>query len=124
MNGTLLFANNYATVRRFQNYTTKNKFRDAVINLAAPVSSFLGIDKALIKKNRVQFLFLHHLFNDEVASFRKLLKALSKEHTFISYSEAVNRIKTGNIDKPYICFSSDDGYKSNVSFVSIKWNWI
>ena len=119
MNETLPFATNYSTVKRFQHYTTKNKFRDVAINIAAPISSLLGIDKKLTRKNRVQFLFLHHLFDDEIAPFGKLLKVLSEEHTFINYSEAVNRIKTGNIDKPYICFSSDDGYKSNTTLAKM-----
>jgi peptidoglycan/xylan/chitin deacetylase (PgdA/CDA1 family) len=119
MNESLSFATNYATVKHFQHYTAKNKLRDMAMNLAAPISSLFGIDKILTKKNRVQFLFLHHLFDDEINQFRKLLNTLSKEHTFINYSEAVSRIKTGNIDKPYICFSSDDGYKSNITLAKV-----
>ncbi len=119
MNETHSFATNYATVKHFQHYTAKNKLRDVAINVAAPFTSIFGIDKKLMQKNRVQFLFLHHLFDDEIASFRKLLQTLSKQHTFISYSEAVNRIKAGNIDKPYICFSSDDGYKSNTTLAKV-----
>ncbi len=119
MNKQLSFATNYTTVKRFQPYTFKNQLRDAVINCAAPISSLLGIDTILMQKNRVQFLFLHHLFDDEIAPFKKLLTQLSKEHTFINYSESVNRIKTGSIDKSYICFSSDDGYKSNTTLAKV-----
>jgi peptidoglycan/xylan/chitin deacetylase (PgdA/CDA1 family) len=119
MNDLRQFAQDYATVKRFQHYTAKNILRDVMINSIAPFSSFLGIDKILTKKNRVQFLFLHHLFDDEIQPFRNFLTLLSKHHFFISYSEAVNRIKAGNIDKPYICFSSDDGYKSNVQLAKV-----
>ena len=119
MNKTISFAENYSTVKQFQHYTFQNKLRDAVINTVAPISSLLEIDKKLMQKNRVQFLFLHHLFEDEIELFKKLLKVLSVQHTFINYSEAVKRIKTGNIDKPYICFSSDDGYKSNSTLAKV-----
>src|SRR5690349_20630310 len=49
-----------------------------------------------LSKNRVQFLYLHHVFRDEYASLRILLKELSKHHTFISYNEAVSKIVSGN----------------------------
>ena len=119
MNNSLSFATSYAIVKQYQRYTIKNKCRDLAINLAAPISQLFGIDKSLTKKKRIQFLFLHHLFDDEIAPFKKLLFELSKQHYFISYSEAVNRIKTGKIDKPYICFSSDDGYKSNTTLAEV-----
>ena len=71
------------------------------------------------RKPRIQFLFIHHIFNDEVKNFEMLLEELSKHHTFISHSEAVNRILTGNIDKPYISWSSDDGFKNNMEAAKI-----
>jgi len=37
---------------------------------------------------------------------------LSREHHFISYSEAVDRILAGKIDRPYIALSFDDGFKT------------
>ena len=72
MNKTISFAENYSTVKQFQHYTFQNKLRDAVINTVAPISSLLEIDKKLMQKNRVQFLFLHHLFEDEIELFKKL----------------------------------------------------
>ena len=35
-------------------------------------------------------------------------------HQFITYNDAINRILTGTIDKPYIAFSSDDGFKNSL----------
>jgi len=64
-----------------------------------------------LTRNRVQFIYLHHLFPEEEAGFRRLLSELSRRHTLISFSEAVDRVKSGNIDKPYVCFSFDDGFK-------------
>jgi len=64
-----------------------------------------------LSHNRVQFVYLHHLFPEEEAGFRNLLRALSRDHRLISFSEAVDRVKSGKIDKPYVCFSFDDGLK-------------
>ena len=75
--------------------------------------------KSIFEKPRIQFLYIHHVFDDEIEKFDKLLKLLSKYHNFISYSDAVNKILTGNIDKPYISISSDDGFKNNLSAVKI-----
>jgi peptidoglycan/xylan/chitin deacetylase (PgdA/CDA1 family) len=59
----------------------------------------------------VQGVYLHHLFPEEEDGFRNLLRALSRDHYLISYSAAVDRIKSGEIDRPYICFSFDDGLR-------------
>ena len=48
---------------------------------------------------------------------KKILNILSKYHTFISYSDAVNKICSGNIDKAYLSISSDDGFKNNLSAI-------
>jgi peptidoglycan/xylan/chitin deacetylase (PgdA/CDA1 family) len=55
---------------------------------------------------------MHNVFKDEQDSFRRLLQVLSYGHHFISYSEAVERIWSGNIDGSYITFSFDDGLKT------------
>lgn len=49
----------------------------------------------------------------------QLLEDLSKHHVFISYSDAVNKIINGKIDKPYLVFSSDDGLKNNIRAAEI-----
>jgi peptidoglycan/xylan/chitin deacetylase (PgdA/CDA1 family) len=65
-----------------------------------------------LRRPRVQFLYLHHVLDDEVESFRQLLRLLVRDHTLIPYSEAVDRVLHGPIDKPYISFSFDDGLRS------------
>ncbi len=67
-----------------------------------------------LERNRVQFIYLHHLFPEEEESFRNLIRALIRNHRLVSFSEAVDRVKTGNIDKPYACFSFDDGLQQNL----------
>jgi peptidoglycan/xylan/chitin deacetylase (PgdA/CDA1 family) len=78
---------------------------DTSYRITGRMVSALNID-------RVQFLYLHHVFGDEEDSFRSLLRTLSLEHRFISYSEAVDRILAGDIDGPYIAISFDDGLKN------------
>lgn len=64
------------------------------------------------KKPSVQFLYSHYLFKDEMDGFIQLIGFLQKNFTIISYSEAVNKITTSEIDDYYICFSFDDGIKN------------
>lgn len=70
-------------------------------------------------RNRIQFLCLHHLFPVEEKPFDLLLTTLMREHKFISYSEAVERILKGPIDRPYIVLSFDDGIKNCLRAVEI-----
>jgi peptidoglycan/xylan/chitin deacetylase (PgdA/CDA1 family) len=65
-----------------------------------------------LARPRVQFLYLHHLFPDEESPFRRLLSMLSRDHHFISYTEAVDRTLQGRIYRPYLCFSFDDGLQT------------
>jgi hypothetical protein len=74
---------------------------------------------APLRSPRVQFLYLHHLFPDEVASFRGMMAFLARDHRFISHSEAVGRVKHGPIDAPYIAFSFDDGLKSCLTAAAV-----
>jgi peptidoglycan/xylan/chitin deacetylase (PgdA/CDA1 family) len=67
-----------------------------------------------LARNREQFIYLHHLFPEEEESFRNLIRALGRDHCLVSFSEAVDRVKSGNIDKPYVCFSFDDGLQQNL----------
>ena len=67
---------------------------------------------SFLKRNRIQFIYLHHIFEDEEAAFRQALRFLSRSHSLISYSEAVERLWRGEIDRPYVCFSFDDGLKN------------
>lgn len=70
-------------------------------------------------KPRVQFLVLHHVFQDETAAFRKFLSRLQQDFQFISYSRAVTRILEGRVDRPYLTFSFDDGQKCSLQAAEI-----
>jgi peptidoglycan/xylan/chitin deacetylase (PgdA/CDA1 family) len=71
------------------------------------------------KEPRIHFLYFHHIFEDEKIPFDKLVARLSENHTFITHSEAVERLIMGDIDQPYITWSSDDGLKSNMDAAEI-----
>lgn len=64
-----------------------------------------------LSRPRVQFIYLHHLFPEEEDGLRNLIRALGRDHHIVGFSEAVEIVKSGEIDRPYVCFSSDDGLK-------------
>jgi peptidoglycan/xylan/chitin deacetylase (PgdA/CDA1 family) len=108
----------FKVVKKYKPKNLRGLVRDLALNGLSIKTKFPNA-KTIFEKPRIQFLYIHHVFDDEINNFDKLLKLLSKHHSFISYSDAVNKILTGNIDKPYICISSDDGFKNNLAAVKI-----
>lgn len=108
----------FRQVKRIKPKNLRGFARDIALN-GLSLKTKLPNSKIIFEKPRIQFLYIHHVFEDELKSFDKLLNALSKNHTFIGYSKAVNKILSGEIDKPYICISSDDGFKNNLEAVKI-----
>lgn len=108
------FINSYSDIKKLKPATLRSSLRNIAID-----SLSLLANKEALKKPRIQFIYIHHIFKDEEDTFRKLLQELQKDHTFISYSEAVDRLAKGNIDKPYIAFSSDDGLHNNLKAAEI-----
>lgn len=88
--------------------------RHVALSFLATFYRLTGRLPSLLSKHRVQFLYFHHVFEDEEEPFRRLLVSLSESHHFISYSEAVDRILAGSIDAPYLCVSFDDGFKNSL----------
>ena len=43
----------------------------------------------------IQFLYGHHLFQDEIENFKRTLARIKLTHEFISYSDAVVKIRNG-----------------------------
>ncbi len=114
----MIYTENFTGVKDFQGISLRGIARDIALNLLTTRNTLLGLEEAL-KKPRIQFLFIHHVFDDEIEKFERLLKELAKNHTFISHSEAVRRLLLGDIDKPYISWSSDDGFKNNLKAAEI-----
>lgn len=101
--------------------TLKHKARSAARHAALDILSILTRSKthSRLKQNRVQNLYFHFLPDEDVANFVRLIDTLTEEHTFIPYSEATSRIKSGLIDGRYLSISFDDGFKSNVQAAQI-----
>lgn len=62
---------------------------------------------------RVQFFFLHEVRKGHKDALRLILGRLAAQHEFVTYSEAVERVRQGAIDRPYVAFSFDDGLQSS-----------
>ncbi len=100
-----------------KNYTLKNDQYSSHLSGSILKRIVINFDQLihphLIKKKKsIQFLYGHHIFKDEIENFKIITSYLSNNFKIISYSEAVNILKTGDIDDNYICFSFDDGLKN------------
>ena len=114
-----LFIENYKEIKESQKTTARDIARKLLLDAMSIAYGLTGaIDKAC-KQPRVQFLYIHHIFKDEEILLVKLIEKLLEQHTFISHSEAVTRVLTGHVDKPYISLSSDDGLKNNLRAAAI-----
>ena len=72
-----------------------------------------------LRTPRVQNLYLHFLPSEDAAQFRQLVTRLSADHTFVPYSQAVARAVNGPLDRPYLSFSFDDGFATNLRAAEI-----
>jgi peptidoglycan/xylan/chitin deacetylase (PgdA/CDA1 family) len=74
---------------------------------------YRGLIEPALARPRVHFVYMHHVFRDEEKEFIALLEWLVEAgHNFISYSEGIDRVVRGDIDKAFVCFTFDDGFKS------------
>jgi len=105
------FTTTFKEVSHFYNTGFRDLTRQVVLDMLSWVTQ--GQQKAYLEKPRIQFLYFHHVFQDEAENFEKLVRCLASDHTFISHTEAVNRLIHGTIDRPYIAWSSDDGLENN-----------
>ena len=109
----------YADYARRQPGRARKLVRGAALTALAATAQLTGqIERALVRP-RVQFIFLHHVFSDEIAGFRRMLTSLAQHHKFISHSDAVRRINGGEIDRPYVSLGFDDGFADNVRAATI-----
>jgi peptidoglycan/xylan/chitin deacetylase (PgdA/CDA1 family) len=105
-----------ALVTRFDSIRPRGwrgRGRSAALSLLARWDQIAGGDA--LRRPRVQLIYLHHVLEDEVEPFRGLVGALARDYTFLTYSEAVDRVLDGPIDRPYLAFSFDDGLGSCVA---------
>lgn len=112
------FVENYGEIEQVKPFNFRSTIRSVALDVLSGSSS--GMRSAQwLKKPRIQFLYIHHIFKDEEKALESLIEMLLTDHVFISYSEAVKRLLNGEIDRSYIVISSDDGLKNNVTAARI-----
>ncbi len=102
-----------------KNNIMKDLARRTAISMFSAKYSVSGEMSRLLCKNRVQFIYFHQILSVQEARFRELLSFLMKDHVFLGHSEALARIHSGSIDKPYLSVSFDDGFKNCLKAASI-----
>lgn len=107
------YATQYAEVAKLHKQGMRGLARKAALDLLG-LKTKVAPSKKLWEAPRVQLIYIHHIFEDEREGFRNMLKLFAEHFTFISYADAVIKILTGQMDKPYMAFSSDDGFKNNL----------
>lgn len=61
----------------------------------------------------VQVINLHGVPSSKLLAFGNLIEQLKKRYEFIGYSAAVDRIRSGDIDRNYATITFDDGLKNH-----------
>jgi peptidoglycan/xylan/chitin deacetylase (PgdA/CDA1 family) len=112
------YYNTYKEIKQIKPLGIRGHMRTLALDGLSVVDKIKGFQNEL-NRNRIQVLYFHHVFKDEEKKLELLLKRLLVNHSFISYSDAVDRILNRNIDRPYITFSSDDGLKNNIRAAEI-----
>ena len=107
------YTKQYSEFSALQPGSVRSALRYAALSALDLKERLLSGDDAALRVPRVQMLFLHHIFEDEMEPFDRLLRELAQSHVFVSHSEAVRRILAGEHTEPCISFSSDDGLKNN-----------
>ena len=110
----MAFVERYAEIKARDGRSPRSVLRHAALDGLAWRDRLSGRTERGLLSPRVQFLYVHHTFTDELEALRRLVEDLSRTHAFIPYSEGVQRVQQGRIDRPYICLSSDDGFRNNL----------
>lgn len=109
---------NYSEVKKYKDYKVRDVIKNIFLKIALKLYIITDVKNILLRP-RIQFIYIHHVFDDEVLNFEKLILKLMKTYTFITHSNAISRIENNLIDKPYISISSDDGFKNNLNAAKI-----
>lgn len=92
--------------------TIRGRVRHVALSAMSIGTRLVGAIDSALKRPRVHNVYLHHVFEDEVEPFRELVRTLTTKMRAIDYSEGVERVLGNRIDRPYVTFSFDDGFKN------------
>ena len=87
----------------------RSRLRHVALSGLGAAYELSGRMERFLARDRAHFLCFHYVYPDQEEAFRKLLVEVGKTHSFISYSEAVARVRENRIDGRYVCVSFDDG---------------
>lgn len=104
----------FADYQRLHRPSIRSFARSTALSALALAAEVRGATESALARPRVQFVYLHHVFADEEAGFRRLLAELANGHVFIGHGEAIDRVRAGRIDRPYVSISFDDGFADNM----------
>lgn len=93
--------------------------RSIALDVLSGRDQVTGLFESSTTRPRVHFLYFHSVPSPELPQFSALLDVLQRKHTFISHSVAAKKVAGGDIDRPYLSISFDDGFASNVAAARI-----
>jgi hypothetical protein len=94
-------------------YKARDLVRHVVLDGIVMKYEMTGEFESIKDQPVVQFMLLHDVYPNEEKRFTELLEWLSERFKFVSYSEAVAAVNSGQIVEPMINFSFDDGMQNN-----------
>ena len=93
--------------------------RHQLLNAIVAIDKIAKRERLIQDRKIVQVVNFHHLYEREEEPFRKFLQWLGQHYQIISYTDAVQRIVSGDIDRPYAAITFDDGLESNFAAAEI-----
>jgi peptidoglycan/xylan/chitin deacetylase (PgdA/CDA1 family) len=106
-------------IERARPWRARGIARRVVLSSLAGLQRLSGELERSLARPRVHFIALHSVAPTEENKFRLLLMQLARTHRFVRYSEAVDRVRRGDIDRPLLAFSLDDGFRSCLASLRI-----
>jgi peptidoglycan/xylan/chitin deacetylase (PgdA/CDA1 family) len=93
--------------------------RSAALSLGYMSQSPSGRIEAGLSIGRVQLTLLHEVPPGQERAMESLVDFLAGRFAMVSYSEAVDRIGSGRLDRPYASITFDDGLYSSLTAARI-----
>jgi peptidoglycan/xylan/chitin deacetylase (PgdA/CDA1 family) len=109
----------YAECQRQAPEGMRSRARSAALSTLSWIAERMGSTQAGLHRPRVHFVYLHHVLRDEEAGFRRLLAHFSRDHEFVGHGDAIERVRSGRIDRPCMTFSFDDGFADNARAAAV-----